>query len=91
MKTKNVSELPKGIKWWFGRELKKAMKPIDEVVFYHSPARQRPSRLWKKWQAEWARRDRRLKRVAGRMRKRGMSQADIDCALNGGRDKKKVI
>lgn len=91
MTTKKVSELPEDIKGWFERELKKAMKPVDEVVFYYSPARRRPSRLWKEWQAEWDWRDRRLKRVTGRMRKRGMSQADIECVLSGGRDKKSVI
>ena len=86
MTTKKVSELPKRIKGWFERELKRAFRPTERVTFYGVPSRRSIAQRSKKWDAERARRDRRLRLIAGRMRRKGMKQADIDCILRGGWD-----
>lgn len=86
MTTKKVSELPKGIKGWFERELKRAFRPTERVSFWELPSRRSVAQRSRKWDAERARRDRRLRLIASRMRRKGMGQKDINTILRGGWD-----
>lgn len=84
MTTKKVSELPKSIKGWFERELKRAFRPTERVTFYEVPSRRSVAQRSRKWDAERARRDWRLRLIAGRMRRKVTKQKDINSVLRGG-------
>ena len=77
------SELPIRIKSWLERQLQQNLGP-KQVISVSAFVSGRNSKFSKHYEMMKSRTERRLKTVARKMRKAGLSEADIQCMLRGG-------